>query len=260
MALKFVACSKSKTERGHKIVGSLFVNVRKANDLPEGLKDFTVQLLLLPNYNLKKKTSAVANTVFPVWDEQFEYELVKLKELKTERVLEVTICGTNSKGSNDFIGGLRLGSGPNDVCSKEWMNSMGEEVSHWDEVLAHSGEWVERWHILRSSLEQSLPATPLQKDSSPASHFQKKEPSLIHMKAGYSITGEVLLSVQYTNGQLEVYINRARRLATTDKNRTSNPYVKIRLLSDTTKYPKKKTEIKKNTLTPVYRETFQVCV
>ena len=57
------------------------------------------------------------------------------------------------RGSNDFIGGLRLG--PAAVLSgkhREFLQSQSEEVAHWEEVLAQPGEWVEHWHNLRGSV------------------------------------------------------------------------------------------------------------
>lgn len=71
-------------------------------------------------------------------------------------------------------------------------------------------------------------------------------------------SGEILVSVQHADNYLTVFINRARGLAEADQDRTPNPYVKISLLSDMTKYPKKKTDIKKKTRTPVYRESYKV--
>lgn len=118
---------------------------------PFGLTDATVKLYLLPNRSSssKKKTEIVKDSLSPVWNEEFEYKFLNLKELKTERVLEVTVWDFDRRGSNDFIGGLRLGPPSKHV---EWMDSVGEEVEHWEEVLARPGEWVERWHNLRSSM------------------------------------------------------------------------------------------------------------
>ena len=138
-----------------KVVGVLHVSIKEAEDLPKmdplGLTDATVKLYLLPNRgsSSKKKTHIVNNSLCPVWNEDFEYRYLNLKELKTERVLEVTVWDFDRRGSNDFIGGLRLGPSSK---HKEWMDANDEEVGHWEEVLAHPGEWVERWHTLRSSM------------------------------------------------------------------------------------------------------------
>lgn len=138
-----------------RVVGVLHVSIKEAEDLPKmdplGLTDATVKLYLLPSRtsSSKKKTCIVKNSLCPVWNEDFEYRYLNLKELKTERVLEVTVWDFDRRGSNDFIGGLRLGPSSK---NKEWMDSIDEELGHWEEVLAHPGEWVERWHTLRSSM------------------------------------------------------------------------------------------------------------
>ena len=71
-------------------------------------------------------------------------------------------------------------------------------------------------------------------------------------------SGEVLLSVQYADHHLSVFINKARGLTQVDQDKVLNPYVRVCLISGTTNYPNKKTEIKKNTLNPVFRQTCKV--
>ena len=77
-------------------------------------------------------------------------------------------------------------------------------------------------------------------------------------RGDYKITGEVLVGIEYKNEQLEVHINRAMKLAAVGKGGTSNPYIKIYLLPDSSKKSKLKTTIKKKTLNPVFNETLQV--
>ena len=77
-------------------------------------------------------------------------------------------------------------------------------------------------------------------------------------KGDYVITGEVLVGVQYKDGQLYVHVNRARGLAAANHNGFSDPYVKTYLLPDGSKRSKKKTSVKKKTLDPVYNETLKV--
>ena len=126
---------------------------------PGGLTDGTVKLYLLPNRSSasKKKTHIINNNLNPVWNEEFEYKFVNLKELKTERALEVTVWDYDRRGANEFIGGLKIGPAVIEGSGKhrEWLDSSPEEVSHWEEVLANPGEWVERWHALRVSTGSS---------------------------------------------------------------------------------------------------------
>lgn len=79
-------------------------------------------------------------------------------------------------------------------------------------------------------------------------------------RGDYKITGEVLVGIEYKEGQLQVRINRAIKLAAVGKNGFSNPYIKIYLLPDSNKKSKLKTTVKKKTLDPVFNETLQVCI
>ena len=138
---------------------ALKITIKQARDLlntdTKGLTDAFVKCYLLPDKSSsgKRKTGVVKNNLNPVWEEQFTYEKVTLEELSKERVLEVTVWDFHKQG-NDFIGGLRLGSTPGRAAKhKEWMDSIGDEISHWEAALARPGEWVEEWHTLRTTMD-----------------------------------------------------------------------------------------------------------
>ena len=170
----------SGSTKDGKIKGNVCIAVKKARNLPKmdigSLTDGYVQCYLLPDrsWSGKRKTKVIDNSLDPVWDEQLTYEKVVIDELSKERVLEVTVWDYDFISFNDFIGGLRLGPDPNGIANrKEWMDSVGDEVSHWEAMLAHPGEWVERWHTLRPSMDprrsdfsnqsdpSSLPSSPV---------------------------------------------------------------------------------------------------
>lgn len=164
----------SGSTKDGKIKGSVCIAVKKARNLPKmdigSLTDGYVQCYLLPDrsWNGKRKTKVISNNLNPVWDEQLTYEKVIFDKLSTERVLEVTVWDYDFISFNDFIGGIRLGPNPGNVAEREeWMDSAGDEISHWEAMLAQPGEWVEQWHTLRPSMDprrsdytnQSAPST-----------------------------------------------------------------------------------------------------
>lgn len=155
LGLKFSPGGVETTKRG-----TLHVAVKSAKCLPNmdktGLTDGFVKLYLLPDKSAKgkRKTAVIKDNLDPVWEEMFAYERVSLEDLSNGRVLEVTVWDYDRGSSNELVGGLRVGPAPHRVTKhKEWMDSNREEAGHWEEALAKPGEWVERWHSLRSSMD-----------------------------------------------------------------------------------------------------------
>ena len=149
----------TSTTRGN-ILGKVSVAIKQARDLPNmdtrSLTDGFVKCYLLPDRSAsgKRKTKVINNNLNPVWEEEFVYKNVALEKLAAERVLEVTVWDYDVGASNDFIGCLRLGPTPGCAAKhSDWMDSVGEEVSHWEAMLAHPGEWVEKWHSLRPTMD-----------------------------------------------------------------------------------------------------------
>ena len=62
----------------------------------------------------------------------------------------------------------------------------------------------------------------------------------------------------YNSGQLLVHVNRARDLAAANSNGYSDPYVKTYLLPDRSKHSKRKTNIQRKTVNPIYEQTLVV--
>ena len=130
------------------------MQVKRARNLFEtGLNELRcsyVTCTLLPDTS-QRKVSTVAESPDPKWRESFVFEGVTVEEIAKERVLEVSVWDS---GNDRFIGGLRTGPLPNGSSQNyDWMDSNGDEVSHWGMILAHPGEWAEQWHALRENMK-----------------------------------------------------------------------------------------------------------
>ncbi len=160
VGLMFSPKKTVQTTLGTQTKGHLHILIKQAKELPirdaHGLTDATVKCYLLPNRKSsgKKKTQVIKNSLNPVWEEQFTYQVTR-EELSKDRVLEITVWDYDRRGTNDFIGGLLLGPARAKGKNKEWMDCTGDELSHWEDMLERPGEWVELWHTLRPSLEHS---------------------------------------------------------------------------------------------------------
>lgn len=71
------------------------------------------------------------------------------------------------------------------------------------------------------------------------------------------IGGEVKVSISFAAGQLNIMIMHARNLLPKSAGSLSDPYVKIYLTPDPSKWTKRKTKIARRTLNPTYNETFE---
>ena len=73
--------------------------------------------------------------------------------------------------------------------------------------------------------------------------------------------GDICFSLRYvpTSGKFNVVILEAKNLKKMDACGLSDPYVKINLMMNGKRLKKKKTTVKKNTLSPYYNESFRFC-
>lgn len=141
-------------------LGCLHIKIVRAENLPamdvNDRTDSFARCFLFPNLQLggKKKTTIVENSLNPAWEEELIYSYLSVEELQCERVLEVTLWDFDRRGTNQFIGGIRIGPNPFDVInSYDWLDSTNTESVHWEDMLDRPGEWVEHWHPLRPSMD-----------------------------------------------------------------------------------------------------------
>ena len=79
-------------------------------------------------------------------------------ELSYDRVLEITIWEPH-RNTNEFVGGVRLGPKPQAGNKNKWMDSVGSEVSQWEEMMVRPEEWIDEWHFLRSTMKPAVVPT-----------------------------------------------------------------------------------------------------
>lgn len=181
VAIKFCPYDSKESVRQGLGKGVLYVSVKEATGLPQmdpnGLTDAMVKMYLLPSrLNItKKKTRVINNDLNPIWNEEFEFRRVSLEDLRSSRVLELTVWDYDRRGCKDFIGCLRLGPNPSSCSSPRegWMDSAGEEVVQWEAMLSNLGEWMEQEHCLRPLI------VDLVVQEGPASRGQKRLSALI---------------------------------------------------------------------------------
>ena len=104
--------------------------------LTKGHSDTFVEscLLSLKDGSITKKTAVVKNNLNPFWTEEFIYKKVPLDEVEYFD-LTITVWDHHLLARNKIRGLLHLDLYPS---------------GHWPEMLKHQGQWVERWHDLRS--------------------------------------------------------------------------------------------------------------
>ncbi|KAM6952632.1 synaptotagmin-like protein 4 [Lycodopsis pacificus] len=164
ISLKYVTPTKPKTEKikGKKVVvgggGELHVFIKEAKNLiamkPGGTSDSFVKgyLLTAMAKATKKKTSVVKKNLNPHYDHTFVYKELALEQLE-EMWLELTVWDKEAMSSNEFLGGVRLGSRKGTVTTGEVeMDPAGEEVSLWEKMMQYPDSWAEGTLPLRSTM------------------------------------------------------------------------------------------------------------
>jgi len=122
LGLKFAPNSPSNSPKHDtpsvQTTGNVHVSIKQAKDLPSvgpnGQTNGFVKCYLLPSksYGNKKKTKVVENSLNPEWQEDITFNYLSLQELRSERALEVTVWDNDRRGTNEFIGCIRIGPNP----------------------------------------------------------------------------------------------------------------------------------------------------
>uniref|UniRef100_UPI0037E867B5 synaptotagmin VIII isoform X2 n=1 Tax=Semicossyphus pulcher TaxID=241346 RepID=UPI0037E867B5 len=186
----------------------LTVGIKQANSLKAmdlgGSSDPYVKVYVLPDKSKTCETKVFRNTLNPVFNEQFNFQITKSSLLKSTVVMQVFDFNRFSK--HNIIGELRV-----QLCNVDW----NHVIEEWEDL----GE--------------------------PAK-FEDVN------------LGEICFSLRYvpTAGKLTVVILEAKNLMSMDIGGSSDPYVKVQLALDKRKWKKRKTSVKRKTLSPYYNESF----
>lgn len=186
----------------------LTVGVKQADSLKAmdlgGSSDPYVRVYVCPDKNKTCETKVLKNTLKPVFNEQFNFQITKESLLESTVVMQVFDFNRFSK--HNIIGEVRLQL----------------ENFDWNHV-------IEEWQ-----------------DLSEPNKFEDGN------------LGEICLSLRYvpTANKLTVVILEAKNLKPMDVGGSSDPYVKVHLTLDKRKWKKRKTSVKKKTLSPYYNESF----
>ncbi|XP_060892134.1 synaptotagmin VIII [Labrus mixtus] len=192
-----------KVAQSELIVGIKQANSLKAMDLG-GSSDPYVKVYVCPDKAKTCETKVFRNTLSPVFNEQFNFQISKSSLLKSTVVMQVFDFNRFSK--HNIIGELRV-----QLCNVDW----NHVIEEWEDL----GE--------------------------PAK-FEDEN------------LGEICFSLRYvpTAGKLTVVILEAKNLKSMDISGSSDPYVKVQLALDRRKWKKRKTTVKRKTLSPYYNESF----
>ncbi|XP_052740724.1 uncharacterized protein LOC112049756 isoform X2 [Bicyclus anynana] len=139
--------------------GTLHVLVKEAKNLvankPNGLCDVFCKSYLLPERGrlAKQKTVVVRRSLNPRWEHTFVYRGLTMQELAT-RALELSLWDRDRLASNDFMGAVRLSlaTGTYMGAPVNWMDSVGKEITLWQNMMQQPNLWVEGSLPLRPQL------------------------------------------------------------------------------------------------------------
>lgn len=186
-----------------------------------------VKTYLLPDKSRqgKRKTSIKRDTINPLYDETFRYEISE--SLLAQRTLQFSVWHHGRFGRNTFLG----------------------------EAEVHMDSWK-----LDKKLDHCLPLHgKISAESSPGLPAHKGElvVSLKYIPASkLPVGGDRKKSKGGEGGELQVWIKEAKNLTAAKSGGTSDSFVKGYLLPMRNKASKRKTPVMKKTLNPHYNHTF----
>lgn len=137
--------------------GEVHIWVKECLDLPllrgSHLNSF-VKCTILPDTSKKsrQRTRAVGKTTSPVFNHTMVYDGFRPEDMM-EACVELTVWD-HYKLTNQFLGGLRIGSGTGKSYGIEvdWMDSTSKEADFWEKMVNSPNTWIEATLPLRMLL------------------------------------------------------------------------------------------------------------
>lgn len=120
-----------------------------------------------------------------MWNEKFVFEKLKLEDLRSNRVVELTVWDLTKNKQYDFIGGLRIGPRPHHDNPLPYMDSSDTELTHWMSVMDVPGQSIEQLHTLRHNMD---PRTVTIATSDPSKEEVTNETSVNEEVPSYNVT------------------------------------------------------------------------
>ncbi|XP_031557758.1 uncharacterized protein LOC116294313 isoform X2 [Actinia tenebrosa] len=157
VALKYVTGDKTKkkSKKSQPMKGELMLQILEAKNLPgkdaDGMSDPFCKISLLPDKKgkTKHKTPIIKRSLNPSWNYKMEYEDLSIDDLN-ERVLEITVWDHDIASRDEFLGGVRLGTGGS---GNEWDDSTEDEAQIWHTMLNRSNVWIQVVIPLRPTMD-----------------------------------------------------------------------------------------------------------
>ncbi|KAM7084440.1 synaptotagmin-like protein 2 isoform 16-T19 [Molossus nigricans] len=137
--------------------GEVHIWVKECFDLPllrgSHLNSF-VKCTILPDTSKKsrQRTRAIGKTTNPVFNHTMVYDGFRPEDMM-EACVELTVWD-HYKLTNQFLGGLRIGSGTGKSYGIEvdWMDSTSKEADFWEKMVNSPNTWIEATLPLRMLL------------------------------------------------------------------------------------------------------------
>ncbi|KAJ8013444.1 hypothetical protein DPEC_G00053340 [Dallia pectoralis] len=227
--------------------GALNVLVKECRNLATGDErrnrtDAYVKAYLLPDKSRqsKRKTSIKANTINPVFNENFRY-VISHSQLET-RTLQLSVWHHDRFGHNSFLGEVELtfDSWEFDTNLEEWYSLLPKMDSKMDSSLQYKGELTVVLKYIPAEKNRMLPLDQVQVKKG----FLKGKKTSIKLPKG---------------GMVELLVKEAKNLTAVKSGGTSDPFVKGYLLPDNSKSTKHKTAVVRRTINPQWNHTFTYC-